>query len=101
MMNKIRQKTSSAIKAGKSPAKTSTRKVKTSVLPTSIETDPGVSFSAENRLRMIAEAAYIKAEKRGFIVGDEQACWLEAELEIDTLIATGSVNTQQRPATLQ
>ena len=100
-MNKIRQKASNAIKAGKSSVKTSTRKVKASVLPADTEIDPGLSFSDDDRLSMIAEAAYIKAENRGFIVGDEQACWLEAELEIDALIATGSVNTQQRPATLQ
>jgi hypothetical protein len=31
---------------------------------------------------MIAEAAYFKAEKRGFVPGDEMEDWLKAEKEI-------------------
>lgn len=31
---------------------------------------------------MVAEAAYYKAEKRGFAPGDDQEDWLEAEQEI-------------------
>jgi len=31
---------------------------------------------------MIAERAYCKAEKRGFVVGHEREDWLEAESEI-------------------
>lgn len=31
---------------------------------------------------MIAEAAYYRAEKRGFAVGDPQAGWVEAEAEL-------------------
>jgi Protein of unknown function (DUF2934) len=44
--------------------------------------------SAENELdpneyqHMVAEAAYYKAEKRGFAPGDEEADWFEAEQEV-------------------
>jgi hypothetical protein len=40
----------------------------------------------ENRLRFIAEAAYFKAEQRGFAVGGELGDWIEAEAEIDALL---------------
>jgi hypothetical protein len=35
------------------------------------------------RLRRIREAAYFKAEKRGFAPGKELDDWLEAEAEVD------------------
>ncbi len=37
----------------------------------------------EERQRMIAEAAYYRAERRGFVAGDPMRDWLEAEAEID------------------
>ena len=36
----------------------------------------------DNRLSLIAEAAYFKAEKRGFEPGHEEADWLQAEQEL-------------------
>lgn len=39
------------------------------------------------RLRMIAEAAYYIAEKRGFIHGHHDADWAQAEKQIDSLLA--------------
>jgi chromosome segregation ATPase len=39
--------------------------------------------SSERRRQMIAEAAYFRAEKRGFRGGDPQADWREAEAEVD------------------
>ncbi|MCA1973690.1 MAG: DUF2934 domain-containing protein [Caenispirillum sp.] len=38
------------------------------------------------RQRLIAEAAYFKAERRGFAAGGELADWIEAEAEIDALL---------------
>ncbi|MGE5626099.1 MAG: DUF2934 domain-containing protein [Bacillota bacterium] len=35
---------------------------------------------------MIAEAAYFRAEKRGFAPGDEVADWLQAEAEIESML---------------
>jgi len=37
----------------------------------------------EERQRKIEEAAYFKAEKRGFVPGFELDDWLEAEREVD------------------
>lgn len=42
--------------------------------------------TAEERYRMIAEAAYFRAEKRDFLGGDVAADWLQAEAEIDQLL---------------
>ena len=39
--------------------------------------------SSQDRYSMIAEAAYYRAEQRGFQDGDPVADWLAAEKEID------------------
>jgi Protein of unknown function (DUF2934) len=38
---------------------------------------------SEERHRRIAEAAYYRAERRGFTPGDEEEDWIAAEREID------------------
>lgn len=38
------------------------------------------------RQKMIEEAAYFRAEKRGFKDGDPALDWLEAEVEVDRLL---------------
>ena len=43
----------------------------------------------EEREYMIAEAAYFRAERRGFAPGNEMEDWLQAETEIDSLIQSG------------
>jgi hypothetical protein len=43
--------------------------------------DPGV------RRAMIAEAAYFRAEKRGFVAGGEMDDWLAAEADVDALLS--------------
>jgi hypothetical protein len=45
------------------------------------------NVSAEERLHMIHEAAYYRAEKRRFMPGHEVEDWAEAEREIDELLA--------------
>lgn len=42
--------------------------------------------SAEERYRMIAEAAYFRAEKRGFVGGNVAEDWLQAEAAIDRML---------------
>ncbi|HEX9180525.1 MAG TPA: DUF2934 domain-containing protein [Burkholderiales bacterium] len=44
------------------------------------------SISAEQRQRMIQEAAYYRAEQRGFTPGDAMADWLAAEAEVNALL---------------
>ena len=36
-----------------------------------------------DRRRRIAEAAYYRAERRGFSPGQEQADWIEAEMDVE------------------
>lgn len=47
------------------------------------------SLTSDRRLRMIAEAAYYRAERRGFKNSDAVNDWLEAEAEIDRLLNHG------------
>ena len=48
---------------------------------------PSISITAEERWKMIAIAAYHKAEARGFAPGGEEQDWLGAEEEIDLLLS--------------
>lgn len=45
-----------------------------------------VNISAEERWRMVATAAYHRAEKRGFAPGHEEEDWQAAEKDIDTVL---------------
>ena len=45
-----------------------------------------VPVDARERLRMIEQAAYYRAEHRGFETGHEVEDWLAAEREIDALL---------------
>jgi hypothetical protein len=45
-----------------------------------------VAVSAEVRQKMVADAAYYIAQRRGFAAGDPQADWAAAEAEIDLLL---------------
>jgi hypothetical protein len=44
------------------------------------------AITPEQRHQMIAEAAYARAEKRGFQGGSPEEDWLQAESEIDALL---------------
>jgi hypothetical protein len=46
----------------------------------------GPSISAQERERFVAQAAYYRAEKRGFAPGYELQDWVEAEAEVLRLI---------------
>jgi DUF2934 family protein len=43
----------------------------------------------DERRRLIAEAAYLKAESRGFQGGSPDRDWLDAESEIDAMLLRG------------
>ncbi|MCZ7653409.1 MAG: DUF2934 domain-containing protein [Rhodocyclaceae bacterium] len=43
-------------------------------------------------MRLIAEAAYYKAEKRDFTGGGGLGDWIEAEAEIDALLSVRGTN---------
>jgi hypothetical protein len=69
-----------------SPAK---RAAAAPVIAPSADTGAGTVPSPEDRRRMIADAAYFRAERRGFAAGGELDDWLAAEGEIDRLIERG------------
>ena|SRR6185312_11626006 len=48
---------------------------------------PPIKVSADTRRAMIAEAAYLRAERRGFLAGHEEEDWLAAEKEVDALLS--------------
>jgi hypothetical protein len=43
---------------------------------------------------MIAERAYLRAERRGFAPGNEDEDWLAAEAEVDRLLAVDADRPQ-------
>ncbi len=50
---------------------------------------PQSPVTPEQRLRMIAEAAYYRALRRGFASGGEVQDWLEAEADVDARFHSG------------
>jgi len=54
-----------------------------------------VGLTAEARREMIAEGAYLRAERRGFAPGHETEDWLAAEAEVDALLKVGHGGSSQ------
>lgn len=52
-------------------------------------------INPEIRYQMIAEAAYLRAEQRGFNGGDPLEDWLAAEHEVDLLLAERATQVTQ------
>jgi len=52
--------------------------------------DAPALVSSERRRSMIAEHAYLRAERRGFNAGDPVADWLDSEREVDALLSRSS-----------
>ena len=46
-----------------------------------------INITAEDRWKLVAVAAYHKAERRGFVSGGELQDWIDAEKEIDKLMS--------------
>jgi hypothetical protein len=55
---------------------------------------PPIAVPVETRRAMIAEAAYLRAERRGFGAGHEEEDWLAAEKEVDALLSAGQGGPQ-------
>jgi len=49
----------------------------------------GITVSEDARRAMIEQAAYLRAERRGFTAGGEVEDWLAAEAEVDALLKAG------------
>ena len=54
-----------------------------------------VALTAEARFAMIAESAYLRAERRGFDPGHETEDWLAAEVEVDALLKVAHGGSSQ------
>jgi len=54
-----------------------------------------VAITEDVRRAMIAEAAYLRAERRGFAPGNEREDWIAAELEVDALLKARHGGTSQ------
>lgn len=82
----------STTRAGNGTRRTTT-KPRTGITPTAAAATrkrtrsvADISISAEERQRMIREAAYYLAERRGFAPGQAMADWLTAEAEVTVLL---------------
>jgi Protein of unknown function (DUF2934) len=62
---------------------TTTKTTKKPVSTAAAKAAPKKAATKASREHMIAEAAYYRAEKRGFAGGNEMGDWLDAEVEID------------------
>lgn len=62
-----------------------------------LEAPPQSPMPKDLRDRFIAEAAYYKAEKRGFAPGFQEQDWAEAEAEIDALFGPEWSSNQFAP----
>jgi len=59
---------------------------------------PGLDMSPDERHRLIAQAAYLRAEHRGFNGGDPMEDWLVAEREINRMLPSPQKQKQELAA---
>ncbi|GMR21360.1 MAG: hypothetical protein BMS9Abin36_1960 [Gammaproteobacteria bacterium] len=59
----------------------------------------GDAVDVDARRRLIAECAYLRAERRGFMWGSPEQDWLEAEMEIDQLLLQGWAKNETKKMT--
>ena len=78
-MAQIRQTSESAA----SNKKQATRKKATGMRKTAAKKIPSTVVTPDERHRLIAETAFLKAERRSFQGGDPVEDWLKAETEVD------------------
>lgn len=58
--------------------------------------DGATALSANERRGLIAQAAYFRAERRGFAPGHELEDWVAAELEVDQFLAASTPSRPRR-----
>ena len=75
----------------KNPETPSSRKRAPRKAPTglAVVTATPIFVDPEQRNALIARAAYFRAQRRGFVPGDELADWLAAEAEVDAELLRG------------
>ncbi len=88
-MPKTTSKTTKIIKTAKTTSAASNRSDRVAAAQ---------AISPEERQRMIAEAAYLLAERRGFQGGNSVEDWLQAEQEINYRLLTPAQQKQEKLA---
>jgi DUF2934 family protein len=78
----------------KTPSATPAPKKRAAPKARPVEVTPRAIVTEEMRRGMIAESAYLRAERRGFAPGKEDEDWLAAEAEVDRLLALDSARAQ-------
>jgi hypothetical protein len=81
----------------KPPAKPRAPRAKKAVTPKGSTASAVIEISEDVRRGMIAEAAYLRAERRGFTGGHEKERedWVAAEAEVDALLKAGHGTSAQ------
>ena len=81
----------------KSPAKPRAPRAKRAATPKGSTVSTAIEMSEDVRRGMIAEAAYLRAERRGFSGGHdrEREDWVAAEAEVDALLKAGHGSSAQ------
>lgn len=85
-VNKTVTKKAAAKKKAVKKKSTSVKKAATKKVSKKRNKPSSLNITAEERWKMIAVAAYHKAEKRNFAPGNELGDWAEAEKEIEKLL---------------
>ena len=75
--------------AAKSTSAAATKK--TTSAKSAVGSKKKMELNSEQRYRMIAEAAYYRAEKRGFEGGNSAQDWIDAEAEINQLLSSAQI----------
>ena len=82
----------------KAPAKPAAKVARAAATPATAKPAPA-ALSAAQREQMVRTAAYFRAERRGFLPGNEWDDWLAAEAEVGSLPAqNGTPKPRKTPA---
>ncbi len=81
--------------APKAPARPRAKSTTPRVRKSAANASAPVAVSEDVRRGMIAEGAYLRAERRGFAPGHEAEDWLAAEAEVDALLKARHGGTSQ------
>ena len=83
---KARRETSPKKSTSRKSANRGTDRTSARSAPAAEPDSSRVKVDAATRYNLIARAAYLRAEQRGFAPGGETQDWLEAEAEIERLL---------------
>lgn len=84
--------TARAPRSAKTPARTTKTRAQTAAKPKTARVSRSrkpKTPTPEERTVLIEQAAYLRAERRGFQNGSPEQDWLEAEQEIDRILGRG------------